>query len=78
MDLIGIRNSFRLDSSRISYFSDGRPNFSYAQLIAYALLDSEELKLSLNNIYEWICEKFPYYRSKDKKVILVHVVEEFY
>ena len=66
-----LQSLYRLDASKITFCSDGRPNFSYAQLIAYALLESAELKLSLNQIYEWICNKFPYYRVKDKKVILI-------
>lgn len=41
---------------------DLKPPFSYATLIAQAIFSSEEEKLTLNNIYNWIMEKYAFYR----------------
>lgn len=42
-----------------------KPPFSYASLIAQALLACEDRKLTLNQIYMWIMEKYPYYHSEN-------------
>ncbi|XP_035497724.1 forkhead box protein J2 isoform X2 [Scophthalmus maximus] len=39
----------------------GKPPHSYATLIAMAIAAAPERKLSLNDIYTWISETFPYY-----------------
>ncbi|TKS82184.1 Forkhead box protein J2 [Collichthys lucidus] len=41
--------------------SKGKPPHSYATLIAMAIAAAPERKLSLNDIYTWISETFPYY-----------------
>lgn len=41
---------------------DLKPPYSYATLIAQAIFSSEEEKLTLNNIYNWIMEKYAFYR----------------
>ncbi|KAL4810325.1 fork head domain-containing protein [Aspergillus unguis] len=41
---------------------DLKPPFSYATLIAQAIFSSEEEKLTLNNIYNWIMDKYAFYR----------------
>ena len=41
---------------------DLKPPYSYATLIAQAIFSSEEEKLTLNNIYTWIMEKYAFYR----------------
>lgn len=41
---------------------DLKPPFSYATMIAQAIFSSEEEKLTLNNIYTWIMEKYAFYR----------------
>ncbi|KAG7469307.1 hypothetical protein MATL_G00127610 [Megalops atlanticus] len=41
--------------------SKGKPPHSYATLIAMAIEAAPERKLSLNDIYTWISEQFPYY-----------------
>jgi forkhead protein FKH len=46
-----------LDSSK-----DLKPPFSYATMIGQAILASDEEKLTLNMIYQWIQEKYAFYR----------------
>ncbi|KAI9679829.1 MAG: transcription factor [Caeruleum heppii] len=41
---------------------DLKPPFSYATMIGQAILSSEEEKLTLNNIYTWIMDKYAFYR----------------
>lgn len=41
-----------------------KPNYSYASLIAQAILSSAEKKMTLNNIYNWIVNHYPYYRNQ--------------
>lgn len=41
--------------------SKGKPPHSYATLIAMAIAAAPERKLSLNDIYTWISNTFPYY-----------------
>lgn len=41
---------------------DLKPPYSYATLIAQAIFSSEEEKLTLNSIYNWIMEKYAFYR----------------
>jgi hypothetical protein len=38
-----------------------KPPYSYATLIAHAILSSPDGKLTLSDIYRWISEKYPYY-----------------
>ena len=42
--------------------SDGKPPYSYVAMIAMAIGDSQEKKLKLCQIYDYIKERFPYYR----------------
>lgn len=41
---------------------DLKPPYSYATLIAQAIFSSEEEKLTLNNIYNWIMDRYAFYR----------------
>ncbi|KAJ2725485.1 Forkhead box protein I2 [Coemansia sp. Benny D115] len=41
-----------------------KPEFSYASLIAQSLEDAPMQRRTLNGIYEWIQENFPYYRTR--------------
>ncbi|KAM4819666.1 forkhead box protein J2 [Thomomys bottae] len=42
---------------------DGKPRYSYATLITYAINSSPAKRMTLSDIYRWICDNFPYYRS---------------
>uniref|UniRef100_A0A8C6SS28 Forkhead box Q2 n=1 Tax=Neogobius melanostomus TaxID=47308 RepID=A0A8C6SS28_9GOBI len=46
--------------------SDEKPNQSYIALISKAILASEHKKLLLCDIYQWIMDHYPYFKSKDK------------
>ncbi|KAI9816463.1 MAG: transcription factor [Pycnora praestabilis] len=48
---------YNLDSAK-----DLKPPYSYATMIGQAILASDEEKLTLNNIYQWIMEKYAFYR----------------
>ncbi|KAI8139276.1 hypothetical protein BJV82DRAFT_627846 [Fennellomyces sp. T-0311] len=38
-----------------------KPPYSYATLIAHAILSSKDGRLTLSDIYKWISEHYPYY-----------------
>ena len=40
-----------------------KPPYSYANLITFAINSTVKKKMTLNEIYNWICENFPYYRE---------------
>lgn len=42
-----------------------KPPYSYAALISQALRECEGAKLTLSGIYDWIKERFPYYRTAE-------------
>ena len=42
-----------------------KPPYSYASLIAQALLASPNRRLTLASIYAWIMDRYPYYRSEN-------------
>ncbi|XP_053713566.1 forkhead box Q2 [Synchiropus splendidus] len=46
--------------------SDEKPNQSYIALISKAILESKQKKLLLCDIYQWIMDHYPYFKSKDK------------
>lgn len=43
-----------------------KPLYTYAQLIAQAILSSKEKQLTLNQIYAYIANRFPFYQINDK------------
>ncbi|XP_028406614.1 forkhead box protein K2-like isoform X2 [Dendronephthya gigantea] len=45
---------------------DGKPPYSYAQLIVQAILSAMDKQLTLSGIYNHITKNYPYYRSADK------------
>lgn len=46
-----------------TYIKDGKPAYSYANLITFAINSSPQKKMTLSEIYQWICDSFPYYRD---------------
>lgn len=41
----------------------GKSPYTYATLINYAIANSPNKKLTLNEIYNWIMENYPYYKT---------------
>ncbi|CAG8739140.1 8841_t:CDS:2, partial [Racocetra persica] len=44
-------------------FISGKSPYTYATLINYAIENSPNKKLTLNEIYNWIMENYPYYKT---------------
>ncbi|ORY89418.1 hypothetical protein BCR35DRAFT_262253, partial [Leucosporidium creatinivorum] len=40
-----------------------KPPYTYASLIAQACMGSAELKMTLSEIYDWINERWPYFKD---------------
>ncbi|SCU92928.1 LAFA_0F13740g1_1 [Lachancea sp. 'fantastica'] len=55
------------DEKRLALLQDSqkKPPFSYAMLIGLAILQSEEVRLTLSQIYQWITHHFPFYKLSD-------------
>ncbi|CAO3658863.1 unnamed protein product [Rhizopus stolonifer] len=43
--------------------TEGKPPYSYATLIKYAIENSQEKRLTLSEIYQWVIDHYPYYNS---------------
>ena len=54
------------DSAKGEKDAHSKPPFSYVALIAMAIKDSKERRLTLSEIYQYIINKFPFY-EKNKK-----------
>ncbi|KAL2091190.1 hypothetical protein ACEWY4_013453 [Coilia grayii] len=52
-----------LDQEEALQHKDGKPPYSYASLITFAINSSAKKKMTLSEIYQWICDNFPYYRE---------------
>ena len=55
--------------SRKSYRNSDRkskPSFSYIALISMAILSTREKRMLLGDIYRYIMEQYPYYKSEDR------------
>lgn len=52
-----------------------KPPYSYATLIAHALLSSKDGRLTLSEIYTWISENYPYFQQGEKSW-QVHKIEK--
>lgn len=42
---------------------DGKPPYSYANLIMHAINSTSKKRMTLSEIYAWICDNFPYYKD---------------
>ncbi|XP_062842513.1 forkhead box protein J3 [Trichomycterus rosablanca] len=52
-----------LDQEEVQQHKDGKPPYSYASLITFAINSSPKKKMTLSEIYQWICDNFPFYRE---------------
>lgn len=52
-----------VDNSGLSHQRDGKPPYSYANLIMHAINSTSKKRMTLSEIYAWICENFPYYKK---------------
>ncbi|KAI8361264.1 fork head domain-containing protein, partial [Mortierella sp. GBAus27b] len=56
-------NTNTVDSMEATEYSkDTKPPFSYASLIAQAINSTQERRLTLNGIYQYITQHYPYYQ----------------
>ena len=53
-------------SSSRHHGEDGKPPYSYAQLIVQAISAAPDKQLTLNGIYSYITRNYPYYKTADK------------
>eukprot|EP00050_Salpingoeca_kvevrii_P009948 m.5746 g.5746 ORF g.5746 m.5746 type:complete len:606 (-) comp2542_c1_seq1:76-1893(-) len=63
-----IRTDFQHGAS-VSLLTSGadplaKPQLSFPCLIAMAMLDAEDNRLTVSQVYEWIKDKYPYFRSQ--------------
>ncbi|KAK4474980.1 hypothetical protein MN116_002082 [Schistosoma mekongi] len=54
-------NKTESDCGSTPYQPDSKPPYSYASLITCAIQSTAEKKMTLSEIYQWICDNFPYY-----------------
>ncbi|OMH85668.1 Forkhead box protein J3 [Zancudomyces culisetae] len=56
--------AFLLDGSApLKTHTSGKLPYSYATLITYAILHHQKKRMTLNEIYQWILEKYPHFKT---------------
>lgn len=63
LSLSSASSSTNVDYS-LGYKDGSKPPYSYASLITQAILSSEDKRLTLSSIYQWIQQKYPYYQNQ--------------
>ena len=59
-----IPRTAQIEDYSIAFKDGSKPPYSYASLIAQAILSSDAKKLTLSSIYEWITSQYPYYHNQ--------------
>lgn len=59
-------SSAHVGASSRHHGEDGKPPYSYAQLIVQAISAAPDKQLTLNGIYSYITRNYPYYKTADK------------
>ena len=58
--------------------SDERPPFRIQQLIAQAIMSSDDHQMTCNEIYQFIAKNYPYYRIEDRSLkVRVPAIDKF-
>jgi hypothetical protein len=57
------KNRYSTAEIRVEKNTEGKPPYSYATLIKYAIERSADNKLTLSQIYQWVIDHYPYYGS---------------
>jgi len=52
-------------ASQSSELDGVKPAYSYANLITFAINSSPDKRMTLSEIYQWIVDKYPYYRDAE-------------
>jgi hypothetical protein len=61
------KKSFFYDANfQLTTHTKGKPPYSYATLITYAINKSPQKRLSLNQIYDWLETHYPYLKTSSK------------
>lgn len=71
---------FRTDEGATETGTNSKPPFSYATLISNAINSSPDKMMTLNDIYNWIIEKYPFYKSAPAgwKVCVYRLISELH
>lgn len=56
---------------------EGKPPYSYVNLITFAINSTSKKRMTLNEIYQWISENFHYYRKAGNGWKVVYNISEY-
>ncbi|KAJ2665708.1 hypothetical protein IWW48_000159 [Coemansia sp. RSA 1200] len=48
---------------KLKTHTTGKPPYSYATLITYAIMNHPRKQMTLNEIYSWVMEHYPYFKT---------------